>query len=129
MDPYKLILPRGRNFQVTRGTIPPTPVDTLMEEISSSETDVMRAFSPYGQNTTDPVVRAKGLKVYKEMSDDDQIKVCLDIRKHARLSSKWNIIPGKEGDAEAEMYAEFIKHNLARMEGAFEDNLYEIYSA
>ena len=130
MDPYKIqpSLP-AKNFNISTSKTPPTPLATLLEEISSSETDVLRAFSPYGQNTTDPVVRAKGLKIYKEMGDDDQVKVCLDVRKHARLSSTWNIIPGKEGDAKSEMYAEFIKHILDRMEGTFEDVLYEIYSA
>lgn len=128
MDPYKILVPQKR-FVTKAPQEKPSDLNLLEQEISSSETDVIRAFSPYGQNTTDPVVRAKGLKIYKEMSDDDQIKVCLDIRKHARLSSPWNIIPGKEGDAKAEEYATFIKHCLSRMEGSFEDNLYEIYSA
>lgn len=128
MDPYKILTPQKR-FVTKAPQEKPSDVSLLEQEISSSETDVIRAFSPYGQNTTDPVVRAKGLKIYKEMSDDDQVKVCLDIRKHARLSSPWNIIPGKEGNAKAEEYADFIKHCLSRMEGAFEDNLYEIYSA
>lgn len=128
MDPYKIQAP-AKKFVTKAPVEKPSDIELLKQEISSSETDVIRAFSPYGQNTTDPVVRAKGIKIYKEMSDDDQIKVCLDIRKHARLSSPWNIIPGKEGNAQSEMYADFIKHCLSRMEGAFEDNLYEIYSA
>ena len=100
----------------------------ILEEISSSESDVLRALSPYGANP-DPIVRNKGLKIYQEMAQDDQVKACLEVRKQARLSSDWTIVPGKEDDAEAEMYADFINHVLERMRGTFENDLYDIYSA
>jgi len=96
-------------------------------EISVSESDVYRALSPYGQNN-DSVVRSKGLKIYREMCEDDQIKACLEIRKQALLASKWHIDSANESSI-AKQYKEYIEHTFERIEGSIERTLYEIYSA
>ena len=128
MDPYA---PPRRSMAEEKPVekAPSSVPDFIMREISSSETDILRAMSPYGGNMTDPVVRAKGLKIYREMEDDDQVKVCLEVRKQSRLSSPWSVLPGEEDDSEAEEYAEFVEHVFKRMPGTLEDNLYDIYSA
>ena len=100
----------------------------LFDEVSSSESLIERAIYPYGANW-DPLVRKKGLKIYQEMAQDDQVKACLDLRKQARLSTPWTIASAKDGNKTADMYADFIKHILERMDGTFEDDLYQIYSA
>ena len=100
----------------------------MMKEISWSESDLYRAFYAYGQNP-DIIVRNKGLKIYSEMMEDDQIKACIELRKEARLSTPWQILSAEEGNLEADKRADFIKHVLKRMKGTFEDDLYEIFSA
>ena len=104
------------------------PEELLMSEVSSSEGEVQRWLSPYGQNP-DPVARQKGLKLYEEMMVDEQIAVCVGLRKKAMLSVAWSVEPGKKGDATSEKYAEFVKHVLERMDGTIETDLEEIYSA
>lgn len=126
MNPYSLIV-RPKKFMMDYQKAEVDQAD-LMKEISSSETDIQRAISPYNQNL-DPVIRAKGIKIYRDMKTDDQVKACLALRKHARLSTPWSISSGEEGNSEADMYAEFIKQTLQRMDGTLEQNLYEIYSA
>lgn len=125
MNPYSII--KRTRFDDTKAMIKIKPED-LMREISSSESDVLASISPYGQNP-DALVRTKGLKIYRDMLEDDQVQACIQLRKHARLSSPWTIVSAEDGNTEADMYADFIKHVLERLDGAFEDNLYEIYSA
>lgn len=128
MNPYAINLPALLQPTLPTGRQPDMKLKDLEQEISFSESDIYRFLSPIGGNF-DPVVRVKGLKIYQEMTEDDQVKTCLEIRKHARLSTPWNVVSSKEGDSEADMYAEFITHCLERMRGTFEDDLYQIYSA
>ena len=125
MNPYAVSspLPRKHAQEVVK-----VSQQDLMRDISSSESLMERALYPFGGNP-DPVARRKGIKIYQEMTQDDQVKACLDLRKQARLSTPWNIVSAKEGDATADMYAEFVKHVFERMQGTFEDKLYQIYSA
>lgn len=128
MDPYSLTAP-PRKFQ-NNNRIPPRELkdEELTQEISWSESDILRAFSAYGQNP-DPVVRRKGLQIYREMMEDDQIKVCIDLRKKARLSTPWTIEPGDDKDTQSVEMADFVTHCFDRMAGTLEDKLEEIYSA
>lgn len=103
-------------------------IPLAMEEISWSEQDVLQSYMPFSNNP-DPIVRNKGLKIYKEMLVDEQVKVCSEIRKQARLSSEWTIKPGIEGNARSEEMADFVADMFNRMKGTFEDVLYQIYSA
>ena len=103
-------------------------VRAAFDEISWSEQDVLQRYLPFANNP-DPVVRSKGLKIYREMMQDDQIKVCFDMRVQARLSSTWSVKAGKEGDSSSEEMAEFMTAMLRRMKGNFENSLAQIYSA
>ena len=125
MDPYSLAV-RPKKFQEIEKLTPNE--DLLMHEISSSQTDIDRAMSPYGQNR-DPIARAKGLQIYTEMLDDDQVKVCVELRKQAVLSTQWSVDAAEAGNRTAEEYADFIRHCLTRMPGTIEGSLEEIYSA
>lgn len=127
MNPYAInpvLLPAAQKIKSPENK-PDVP---MMEEISWSEQDVLQSYLPFSNNP-DPVVRAKSLKIYNEMYQDDQIKVCVDIRNQSRLSSGYEIKPGKENDAYAQKMADFIKFILKRMSGNFETNLEEIYTA
>lgn len=117
-DPKNAIGPNGKQL----GT------DELIKEISWSETDVLQSYLPFANNP-DPIVRSKGLKIYREMMQDDQVKVCIDVRIQARLSTPWEIVPGLPGNAQAEEMAAFIKECLMRMRGNFETDMEQIYSA
>lgn len=130
MDPYALnrkpvVLPSNTPPDKKSDALSP---DLLESEVSSSEGEIQRWLSPYGSNP-DPVARQKGLKLYEEMMSDDQIAVCVGLRKKAFLTADWSIEPGIAGNAQAEMYAKFIQHVFDRMDGTLEDNLENIASA
>jgi hypothetical protein len=126
MDPYQINRPLS-----ARGAQSQEPAkiekDIVTQEISWSEGDWIRSMVAYGGNP-DPVVRKKGIQIYKEMMEDDQVKACIEIRKQSRLSTPWNIVAADES-TEAQMYKDYILHVLERMEGTFENDLYDIYSA
>lgn len=100
----------------------------LFQEVSWSETDVLQSYLPFANNP-DPIVRSKGLKIYSEMLRDDQVKVCIDVRIQARLSTPWEIVPGKPGNATSEEMADFIKECLKRMHGNFESDMEQMFSS
>lgn len=121
----------GKDLNVTRSNEMPASSlsnEDLQKEVSWSETDVLQSYLPFANNP-DPIVRSKGLKIYKEMAQDDQIKVCTDIRIQARLSTPWEIVPGIAGNKQSEEMADFIKECLTRMRGNFETDMEQIYSA
>lgn len=126
MNPYAINIPASALPAQSRPKIP-VPREQL-SEISWSESDVIQSYIPYGNNP-DPVARIKGLEIYRAMMEDDQIKVCVDLRKQARLSTPWEILPGAEDNPQAKEMAEFVEYNLRRIRGTFEDRLYKIYSA
>lgn len=104
------------------------PDQELIKEISWSEQDVLQSYLPFANNP-DPIVRSKGLKIYREMMQDDQVKVCVDVRIQARLSTPWEIVPGLPGNVLSEKMAKFIKTCLTRMRGNFETDMEQMYSA
>jgi SPP1 gp7 family putative phage head morphogenesis protein len=112
-------------------TLPPAAKEKdqeFMQEVSWSETDVLQSYLPFANNP-DPIVRSKGLKIYREMMQDEQVKVCVDVRIQARLSTPWEVVPGMAGNAQSEEMAEFIKACLTRMNGTFETDMEQMYSA
>lgn len=126
MNPYIINIP-ARRFQNQDGVPTPDPLE-LTNEISWSETDLYHSYVAYGQNP-DKIVQHKGLQIYREMMDDDQVKACIELRKQARLSTPWQINSAKKGNFQADMFADFITHVFQRMRGTMEDNLYGMFSA
>lgn len=100
----------------------------LMRETSWSETDVLQSYLPFANNP-DPIVRSKGLKIYREMMQDEQVKVCIEVRIQARLSTPWEVVPGDASNPQSVEMADFIKECLTRMRGNFETDMEQIYSA
>lgn len=100
----------------------------LMDEVSYSEQDVLQSYLPFANNP-DPIVRSKGLKIYREMMQDEQVKVCVEVRIQARLSTPWEVVPGTPGNAQSEEMAAFVKENLEGMRGNFETDMEQMYSA
>ncbi len=47
----------------------------------------------YVKMNPDEVIRRKGMRVYKEMRADEQVKAALFVKKFARLSTGWSIVP------------------------------------
>ena len=126
MDPYQL----NRPLSARGGPQEPAKLEKadINQEISWSEGDWIRSMIAYGGNP-DPVVRRKGIQIYKEMMEDDQIKACIEIRKQSRLSTPWNIVSADDASTEANKYRDYILHCFERMESTLENALYEIYSA
>lgn len=130
MNPYEISLSarRQKSFELAQQTPAEPTLSEMFEEISSSESDIYKALYAYGQNP-DPIARAKGLYVYRDMMEDDQIKACVELRIQARLSTPWMIHSAEEGNAQADEYADFIDYVLKGLKGTFADNLYNMYSA
>jgi len=102
----------------------------LIPRMGEISTQLDLAYATYRiQNyNPDDLVARKGIKIYKDMKKDDQIKATLTMKKFARLSTSWDIKPA--GDKkEYKEQAEFIKDQFVGMQGTFEDCLYNIYSA
>lgn len=80
------------------------------EEISSQLSDI---YKTTGQDfNPDKLVQKKGLKIYKTMLADDQVKACLSIKKLARLSTKWKVDPGQEDNELSQEIAKFCTYVL-----------------
>lgn len=130
MNPYEISLSarRQKKFELDQQQPAIPSIQEMFEEVSSSESDIYKALYAYGQNP-DPIARAKGLYVYRDMLEDDQIKACVQLRIQARLSTPWMVHSAEEGNAQADEYAAFIDYVLKGLRGTFADNLYNIYSA
>jgi phage gp29-like protein len=93
-----------------------TPDRRLLEAIG------IRPYNP------DELVQRKGLPIYNRMLHDAQVKACISTKLHARLSTPWRIIPASASPRDL-MVAEFLQQILDRIEGSFEEDLYEILQA
>ena len=103
-------------FQNTKNTIKKL-IKPDMGEISSSGNNIwgigdLPIYNP------DDLVEKKGLEIYRKMQRrDGQVKAVFMLKKHARLSTPWDIRPEDENDPEAVKQAEFIKHCFSDMRG------------
>ncbi len=100
----------------------------LFKELSSSSSKIYQTVDVSDYNPDD-LVGKKGLIVYKNMIKDDQVKACITMKKFARLSTKWEIVPAIRGDKLHQEIAEFVNLNFVDLKGTFENALFEIYSA
>ncbi|MBA7564085.1 DUF935 family protein [Candidatus Atribacteria bacterium 1244-E10-H5-B2] len=115
-------------FQNTKDTIKKL-VRPEMGEISHSGTDIwgigdLPVYNP------DDLVEKKGLEIYRKMQRrDGQVKAIFMLKKHARLSTPWNIRPEDEDDQDAIRQAEFIEHCFSDMKGNINNTLLKIWNA
>lgn len=78
----------------------------------------------------DILIGRKGLKVYREMMRDDQVKAAMTLKKHAVLATGWRIVPADEDSPRATALAEFVDDVLREeLEGDLEDDIKEILTA
>jgi len=110
-------------FQTT-----PTREAQLDKELMSRETLLYPTalFTPYNPDTL--ASRKGGLRIYDKIRRDDTVKGCMNLRKFAVLCSGWVVEPASDDEADIEV-AEFVKHNLERVKGTFEDVLLNIMTA
>jgi len=100
-----------------------------MDEISHSGNDIWGIGSLPAYNP-DELVGKKGLDVYRTMQKrDGQVKAIFMLKKHARLSTPWNIRPEDENDPDAVKQAEFIEHCFSEMKGNINNTLLKIWNA
>jgi len=100
-----------------------------MDEISSSGNNIwgignLPIYNP------DDLAGKKGLDIYRTMQKrDGQVKAIFMLKKHARLSTPWNIRPEDEEDPDAVKQAEFIEHCFSEMKGNINNTLLKIWNA
>jgi SPP1 gp7 family putative phage head morphogenesis protein len=100
-----------------------------MDEMSRSGNDIwgignLPIYNP------DDLAGKKGLDIYSTMQKrDGQVKAIFMLKKHARLSTPWNIRPEDEEDPDAVKQAEFIEHCFSEMKGNMNNTLLKIWNA
>jgi len=100
-----------------------------MGEMSRSGNDIWGVYHLPVYNPDD-LVGKKGLDIYHTMQKrDGQVKAIFMLKKHARLSTPWDIRPEDEEDQDAVKQAEFIKHCFSDMEGNINNSLLKIWNA
>lgn len=82
----------------------------------------------YGLENPDLIVSAKSIKTYHDMRLDDALGAYLNMKKRARLSTKWMIKPASDEQSH-QRHAEFIRHIFVRIPGSLKEKIYEILSA
>ena len=105
------------------------PPKKTFEEISSSEiSQYYTAYNilPYNPDTLSN--KEGKFTIYDKMRKDEQIKVCLTIRKLALLADSYTLSPASDAPEHVEQ-CEFIKYNLEQMKGTIEDKIYKMLQA
>lgn len=76
----------------------------------------------------DELVQKKGLTIYRQMRDDDQIKAVLTLKKYAIMANPWTVVPASDEPKDIEV-AEFVEDQFYWCPGVMEDYLMEIMTA
>ena len=105
--------------------IPEVDRQRLFQEISSNSWRL--GFSQERLLNSDELIGRKGQRVYRQMLSDDQVKAALTLKKHAILSTGWDIEPASDSAQDVEV-ADFCRWAFQHMEGSLDDDLYEILS-
>lgn len=74
------------------------------------------------------LVTKKGLSIFDKMRQDDQVKAALNFKKHAILSTGWEVISPEGKDRNWEV-TEFVYWVLSHLEETLDDALLELLSA
>lgn len=146
-NPIQRLADRVRNYaqahflpaKVDTYQAPPTPRG--QRQVVSSAGSFFGAFggaykfipTPYNPDT---LVQKKGLKTYRTMVTDEQVKAALNAKKYAVLSTGYEIqlaqLPEGEEDEQAD-YAEehrkFVEFNFQEMAGSFESKILSLMGA
>lgn len=76
----------------------------------------------------DQLVTRKGLGVFDQMREDDQIKAALAFKKHTVLAAGWEIV-SPEGMPDDWEPTVFLENMLIKMDGSFQTSLIQIMTA
>lgn len=76
----------------------------------------------------DKIAARKGLRVYRDMQYDEQIKFCLLAKKMMVLAPGWRIDPNPK-EPHSQMHVDFVIDALSKTERTFEKILYDLLSA
>ena len=105
------------------------PRRSLFEELTSND---LRAWLPAPRRLANPddLAGRRGMRVYSEMRLDDQVWAALKLKKHAVLSTGWDIKPPDDPTPEEEQAAKFVKWNLEEwLDGSLDDDMLESLTA
>ncbi len=85
--------------------------------------------SQWERYNPDSLVQTKGIKIYRQMMKDDQVKACLTIKKNAIFSKGWRIVSASDDEADKKI-SEFIEFALTDgLQGSFRKVVNRILSA
>lgn len=76
----------------------------------------------------DPILDKKDWPFYKEVARDDQVHTCETLKKVARLSPGYTIMPASDDNIDQKI-AEFVEFCFNNLPGTFQKKLKDIYSA
>lgn len=82
---------------------------------------------PFIRYNPDDLVGRKGLQIYDQMRADDQVKVCLALKKAAVIGPGWSIQAASDSAGDVAL-ADQITTDLLDLEGNFDDDLWEMLS-
>ena len=95
-------------------------------EVAYADPFRLLPMSGFMQYNPSELIGSKGYRVIDKMRRDEQIKAALAFKKHAVLSTGWEVSAPEDGD---EAQAEFINEVFTLLPGTFETVIFEIMSA
>jgi len=99
-----------------------------MGEMSHSTNDIW-GMGSLGAYNPDDLVGKKGLGIYRKMQlRDGQVKAVFMLKKHARLSTPWEVRASDEDDPEAVKQKEFVEECFKEMKGSMNSFLLKIWN-
>jgi phage gp29-like protein len=107
-------------------SVPSVDRQQLLQEISSNQWRF--GFSQDRLLNPDELIGRKGMREYRRMMSDDQVKAAMALKRHAILSSNWDIEPASDSAQDIEV-ADFCRWVFRQMDGSLLDDLNEILSA
>ena len=109
---------------------PPVPLQPSRTSFTEVSVGRQQRFSPRPERLANPdeLIGRKGLRIYGEMQTDDAVKAALTLKKHAVLSTGWDIAPASTQPIDIEA-AEFLKYTFEMMQGSIDDVLLSFLSA
>ena len=133
-------LPAKARSSAPPATVPPTNGNTapatpiapdvlrnLLQEVSVNRRRWL-GLQPDRLYNPDELVGRRGLSIYSKMLTDDQVKAALTLKKHAVLSTGWDVTPPSDGAQDSEV-TDYCRAVFEQMEGSLDDVLLGTLSA
>ncbi len=105
----------------------PEELRQLMMEVSVNRRRFL-GLQPERLYNPDELVGRRGLGTYSKMLTDDSVRAAMTLKKHAVLSTGWDVEPASDSAQDVEV-AEFCTDSFERMEGTLDDDLIEVLSS